>query len=163
MKFKSLFDDTDDRAVSPVIGVILMVAITVILAAVIGTFVLGLGDQVGESTPNTQLAFDVDVDNDDNLDEITIEHRGGDRIASGDLRIDLRDADGTTFGTASDQFDSSFTVGDTQSADTAGDTSETDEITVRVIHTPTDSILRTTAFDFDDDVTHGEDLDLDFD
>ncbi|TSD08581.1 type IV pilin, partial [Haloglomus irregulare] len=36
----------DDEAVSPVIGVILMVAITVILAAVIGTFVLGLGDQV---------------------------------------------------------------------------------------------------------------------
>jgi flagellin-like protein len=33
----------DDRGVSPVIGVILMVAITVILAAVIGTFVLGLG------------------------------------------------------------------------------------------------------------------------
>lgn len=32
------------RAVSPVIGVILMVAITVILAAVIGTFVLNLGD-----------------------------------------------------------------------------------------------------------------------
>ena len=36
----------DERAVSPVIGVILMVAITVILAAVIGTFVLGLGDNV---------------------------------------------------------------------------------------------------------------------
>jgi len=33
----------DDDAVSPVIGVILMVAITVILAAVIGTFVLDLG------------------------------------------------------------------------------------------------------------------------
>jgi flagellin-like protein len=39
----------DDSAVSPVIGVILMVAITVILAAVIGTFVLGLGDQVQET------------------------------------------------------------------------------------------------------------------
>jgi len=39
---KSAEEGTD--AVSPVIGVILMVAITVILAAVIGTFVLGLGD-----------------------------------------------------------------------------------------------------------------------
>ncbi|WP_135821307.1 type IV pilin [Halostella litorea] len=38
---KSLFKD--DGAVSPVIGVILMVAITVILAAVIGAFVLDLG------------------------------------------------------------------------------------------------------------------------
>ena len=33
----------DERGVSPVIGVILMVAITVILAAVIASFVLGLG------------------------------------------------------------------------------------------------------------------------
>ncbi len=49
MDFKQLFDD--DRAVSPVIGVILMVAITVILAAVIGTFVLGLGDQVQNTNP----------------------------------------------------------------------------------------------------------------
>lgn len=40
----------DDSGVSPVIGVILMVAITVILAAVIGTFVLGLGDNAN-STP----------------------------------------------------------------------------------------------------------------
>jgi len=42
MKPHNLFENNDDRAVSPVIGVILMVAITVILAAVIGTFVLGL-------------------------------------------------------------------------------------------------------------------------
>ena len=43
------FVSGDDRAVSPVIGVILMVAITVILAAVIGTFVLGLGDSVSQN------------------------------------------------------------------------------------------------------------------
>ncbi|OYR73301.1 type IV pilin [Halorubrum ezzemoulense] len=48
MKLGKLFNE-DDRGVSPVIGVILMVAITVILAAVIGTFVLGLGDQIGGS------------------------------------------------------------------------------------------------------------------
>jgi flagellin-like protein len=42
MKLNELF--VDDNAVSPVIGVILMVAITVIMAAVIGTFVLALGD-----------------------------------------------------------------------------------------------------------------------
>jgi flagellin-like protein len=48
MTGKSLFGD-DERAVSPVIGVILMVAITVILAAVIGTFVLNLGGSVQEN------------------------------------------------------------------------------------------------------------------
>jgi flagellin-like protein len=36
----------DERAVSPVIGVILMVAITVILAAVIASFVFGMGSTV---------------------------------------------------------------------------------------------------------------------
>ena len=50
MKLKTLFQsDESDRAVSPVIGVILMVAITVILAAVIGTFVLGLGDSIEQN------------------------------------------------------------------------------------------------------------------
>jgi archaeal type IV pilus assembly protein PilA len=40
---------SETRAVSPVIGVILMVAITVILAAVIGTFVMGLGNSVNQN------------------------------------------------------------------------------------------------------------------
>jgi flagellin-like protein len=44
----------ENRAVSPVIGVILMVAITVILAAVIGAFVLEIGDQQ-ETAPNTSF------------------------------------------------------------------------------------------------------------
>ncbi|GAD52224.1 hypothetical protein MBEHAL_0984 [Halarchaeum acidiphilum MH1-52-1] len=51
---------SDDRAVSPVIGVILMVAITVILAAVIGTFVLGLG---GNLQQNAQAGVSVDSGN----------------------------------------------------------------------------------------------------
>jgi flagellin-like protein len=49
MKLKELFQTDEDRAVSPVIGVILMVAITVILAAFIGTFVLGLGESVNQN------------------------------------------------------------------------------------------------------------------
>ena len=65
MKASNLFN-ADDRAVSPVIGVILMVAITVILAAVIGTFVLGLGDQIGGSA-----TAGVTVDG-DNTDEVTV-------------------------------------------------------------------------------------------
>ncbi|WP_435124031.1 type IV pilin [Halobaculum sp. D14] len=56
MRFKKLI--TDDRAVSPVIGVILMVAITVILAAVIGTFVLGLGQNLQTSPPQASFGFD---------------------------------------------------------------------------------------------------------
>jgi flagellin-like protein len=54
MNVKELF--TDDDAVSPVIGVILMVAITVILAAVIGAFVLNIGGSQ-EKAPSASLDF----------------------------------------------------------------------------------------------------------
>jgi len=61
MRVKELL--TDDDAVSPVIGVILMVAITVILAAVIASFVLGLGDSADEVQPNTSFTFDYEQNN----------------------------------------------------------------------------------------------------
>jgi len=80
MKFKQLL--TDDDAVSPVIGVILMVAITVILAAVIASFVLGLGDQQ-ETAPNVSFNFDYDVSN----DELTITKSGGDSVAGESVYI----------------------------------------------------------------------------
>jgi len=87
MKLTNLLSDSNDsRAVSPVIGVILMVAITVILAAVIGTFVLGLGDSV-ESAP--QASFNFDYDDTEDPEEITIRHRGGDNIDTANLEIRL--------------------------------------------------------------------------
>ena len=51
MDFKKLF--MNNKAVSPVIGVILMVAITVILAAAIGSSVFGQG--TAESAPQANL------------------------------------------------------------------------------------------------------------
>ncbi|WP_144904328.1 type IV pilin [Halobellus captivus] len=74
MNFKELF--TDDSAVSPVIGVILMVAITVILAAVIGAFVLNLGQGIDQSAP--QASFDFDYNETSN--NVTITHQTGDSI-----------------------------------------------------------------------------------
>lgn len=47
----------DDEAMSPVIGVTLVVAMTIILAAVIGTFVLGLGENLQESPPQTNFDY----------------------------------------------------------------------------------------------------------
>ncbi|GAA0298498.1 hypothetical protein GCM10009066_10900 [Halarchaeum salinum] len=55
-----------------------MVAITVILAAVIGTFVLGLGNQVGNQAPQASFSFDFD----DSEGSVTIMHQGGDTIQS---------------------------------------------------------------------------------
>jgi len=90
MQLKELL--TEDRAVSPVIGVILMVAITVILAAVIGTFVLGLGDQVSESAPQASFSFDFDGDGDgfggNANDVVNITHEGGETIENSTLTVD---------------------------------------------------------------------------
>ena len=90
MNFKQLF--TEDRAVSPVIGVILMVAITVILAAVIGTFVLGLGDQVSESAPQAQFTFDFS-ENGSNPEVLTVTHDGGDSIEADQLSLNVGGAE----------------------------------------------------------------------
>jgi len=82
MQLKELL--TEDRAVSPVIGVILMVAITVILAAVIGTFVLGLGDQVSENAPQASLSFDFNTSNTSS----TITHEGGETLEASNIGVE---------------------------------------------------------------------------
>jgi flagellin-like protein len=78
--------DRSNRAVSPVIGVILMVAITVILAAVIGAFVLEIGDQQ-ETAPSTSFDSEQRVQYMDdsgnhklNTTEVSISHAGGEVI-----------------------------------------------------------------------------------
>jgi len=86
MELKHLFTaDDENRAVSPVIGVILMVAITVILAAVIGTFVLGLGDQVQQTSPNAQWNWDVSAGGTDDVLDLT--HEGGDSVPAAVLEV----------------------------------------------------------------------------
>jgi len=75
----------DDEAVSPVIGVILMVAITVILAAVIASFVLGLGGQTTVS-PTADFQFDYESVN-DTKGNLIVSHSGGDSIPESELFI----------------------------------------------------------------------------
>jgi len=106
MDLKRFFED--ERAVSPVIGVILMVAITVILAAVIGTFVLGLGDQVQDTTPRASFGFDGGSETiDDTLDSgsdgspeasidtsaVTVVHESGDTLSASNIDVTV---DGAT-------------------------------------------------------------------
>ncbi len=68
-----LIGTDDERAVSPVIGVILMVAITVILAAVIAAFVMDMGQN---QEPPVQAAVDAEVTNSDGQVQITITDAG---------------------------------------------------------------------------------------
>jgi flagellin-like protein len=91
MNIKELF--TDDSAVSPVIGVILMVAITVILAAVIGSFVLNLGGSLQQTAPQASFAFDYDTDS----NNTTITHETGDSIEAEQLRTTGLDSGSTNW------------------------------------------------------------------
>ena len=93
----------EKRGVSPVIGVILMVAITVILAAVIGTFVLGLGDSLEQAPQATLNAEDASADynnsanfSDDGATAFEISQDGGDAIALGDARIVITNESGSS-------------------------------------------------------------------
>ena len=119
MKLKQLL--ADDDAVSPVIGVILMVAITVILAAVIGTFVLGLGDRVGNDAPSASFSFE------NSSDKVKITHEGGDVIQE-DLTVKYNGASETWSGSPSVSVGSSYTTATTV---TSGDT-------VRIVWTSPD-------------------------
>src|SRR5512137_2067625 len=61
----------NDEAVSPVIGVILMVAITVILAAVIAAFVFGMSGNISKSKVVAVTAQQPDANT------ITVTYQGG--------------------------------------------------------------------------------------
>ncbi len=95
MQFKRLL--TDDDAISPVIGVILMVAITVLLAATVATFVLGLGDQ---QDPGPQASFEFDYDSEwGNSDQglVTVTYNTGNEVTARTLYIRGEEIDGKTF------------------------------------------------------------------
>ena len=66
----------EEDAVSPVIGVILMVAITVILAAVIAAFVFGMGPP--EQAPQAAVRGSAATVNGSTV--VKLEHQGGDAV-----------------------------------------------------------------------------------
>lgn len=74
----------NEDAVAPVIGIVLVVAIAVVLATVIGAFVLGIGGQVSEKAPQASLGVE-SVDTTTN--SIILKHEGADPIAAAETRI----------------------------------------------------------------------------
>jgi len=81
----------DEKAVSPVIGVILMVAITVILAAIIAAFVFGMAPP--QMAPQASIRGTVTQDaGGDNY--IKLEHQGGDTIVMDEANVKIL-VDGT--------------------------------------------------------------------
>ncbi len=139
MKLRQLL--ADDGAVSPVIGVILMVAITVILAAVIGTFVLGLGEQTA-TAPQASFSFDFDGSDAGNL---TITHESGGEISAARLNVTtgvkiVDKADTVTSTEASQSLTWDALQDDTGAAVSAGNS-----VTIKPSNGPTDVLHNQTV------------------
>ena len=89
---------TDETAVSPVISVVLMLAVTVTLAAVVGAFVFGF-DQPQESAPQAEFDFEKLERPPGDNDEVEITHANGAAIQNDHLFVvtdaGVRDTDGS--------------------------------------------------------------------
>jgi FlaG/FlaF family flagellin (archaellin) len=136
-----------------------MVAITVILAAVIGTFVLGLGDSLGDSQPTAQLDAEIDYSN----DRLVVEHNGGDSIESDELSVTITagGADYSSDGTYANR----TSVGDTVTADLNTTSPATinpgEEVRIRIIHESSESVLLDRAFEATSTFDIGDSFSLD--
>ena len=78
-----------ENAVSPVVGVMLMLVVTIIIAALVSSFAGGLGTQA-EVTPTA--TFDVDITLNPNANTqtgpmMTLKHLGGDTLDTKDLQV----------------------------------------------------------------------------
>lgn len=78
MIYESVFENK--KAISSVMGVVLMIAITVILAAAIGSSVLGQGT----SSPAPQAIIDIEAVN---STHVKVEHLGGDPVNFAEFSI----------------------------------------------------------------------------
>ena len=76
----------NEEAVSPVIGVILMVAITVILAAVIAAFVFGMGGTQNAAPTASIVAANYP---DSPGADMKIQHKGGDMLKGGEWKLSI--------------------------------------------------------------------------
>lgn len=120
---------SDDRAVSPVIGVILMVAITVILAAVIGTFVLGLGDSVSQNA-QAGVSFSQESTGTD-ANQVTITITSIQNAETIEYQTEDNSGDGSDDGTGGFSEIGSSTVGDSVIVGNTNALESSDRIVVR--------------------------------
>ena len=124
-----------------------MVAITVILAAVIGAFVLGIGgDQ--ESTPQASISLDITPNAGDGETSIEIAHNGGQTLELDEIGVSVGGSfeDSITPLSDAENADETLSSGETLEI-TAGDSGGEDDVsvdddeTVRLVHEPTGGVL----------------------
>ncbi|MFT4891038.1 MAG: FlaG/FlaF family flagellin (archaellin) [Halobacteriales archaeon] len=85
---------TDDAAVSSVIAVVLMVALTIVLAASVGVFVLGIGQEATNQADTPKVKYATEYVNESGSDAtLSITVKGGDTVKAANLEVII---DGTT-------------------------------------------------------------------
>lgn len=87
-------DSTTNRGVSPVIGVVLLVAVTVTLAAVLGGIALGFGGELDAPTDHASVSTSYDPSGAGNggTAYVNITHEGGAVLDGGEVYV--RDSSG---------------------------------------------------------------------
>ncbi len=155
----------NEEAVSPVIGVILMVVITVIIAAVLAVFAFGVG------APTQTPTVSVKITSMDKVNNATwIQHYGGDSVRLQDIKITAESLDNNAAIIDTIVYDlkiatgNQFTSGDTLKLITTNNTgrvylnggttplgtstgglnmtaANADSIRVTIIHVPTGNVL----------------------
>ncbi|WP_348613675.1 type IV pilin N-terminal domain-containing protein [Halobaculum rarum] len=108
-----------------------MIAITVVLAAVVGSFALGLGDEIRQVTPTASFDFEY-AETGDGTYAVTATHQGGVAVSSSNaqsLMLTAESGQSTEFG---------LPVAAGTSATLDGDDTVPPDTTVRVIWTAAD-------------------------
>ena len=102
--------DSTDRAVSPVVGVVLMIVLAVSLTVVVGGFTSDLVDQAKvDSPPHATL----NVYNDEGSTGIRVAHDGGDDLPFDELNVVVREANGARINVTVSEAPATLTPGDT--------------------------------------------------
>ena len=97
-----------EDAVSPVIGVMLMLVVTIVIADVVAAFAGGLGSDV-EMAPTAALDIDVFSNG-----KVKIEHLSGETLTNEKITIKVTDANGNPKGTGNLGTQGVFTPGSTK-------------------------------------------------
>ena len=137
----------NERGISPVVGTILLVAVTVIIAGSIAAFVYGLSG-TGNEPVNPSLSFE---DVADGNESFTISHQGGDSVPNAsesddwgsNLKLTIDGKDDVTNSIQLTGGDPDFDVGEEITVNLDNDL--TTNSTIRLIYTPTNSILQETT------------------
>ncbi len=138
----------NEEAVSPVIGVILMVVITVIIAAILAVFAFGIGGP--QNAPSAQLRFTATNNTTipyNTPDNLVVTHTGGDSLILSELTIQVDSASGNTVLQTPINLSSwsggyqYLSPGGQRSGTFQGTLNTGDIIRVRVLHVPTGQMV----------------------